>query len=469
MANPISIQGAANQDINGVMSGVSWDTLDLTYSFPTSASLYGDSYGLKETENNFQSLSPTQAAVARQVFGMISSVTNLTFTEVQETSVNHADLRLARSDAPEAAWSYFPDASPEGGDTWFRTSGGWFDSPTAGSYAFYVFLHEILHGLGLKHGNDPSAFGAMTAGHDSMEYSVTTYRSYVGASGQYVENETWGYAQTLMMYDIAALQHMYGADFSTNGGNTTYQWDPATGQAFINGQGQGAPGGNRIFMTIWDGNGIDTYNFSNYGTGLTVDLRPGEWSTASAAQLAQLGAGHTARGNIANALLYQGDTRSLIENAIGGSGNDQIVGNVAANDLKGMNGADRLYGLEGADRLIGGKGLDVLAGGTGRDVFVFDAKPNKTTNWDRITDFVVKDDTIYIENAVFTKVGKSGKLAGGAYWTGSKAHDASDRVFYNKKTGALSYDPDGTGHLASIKFAQLDKGLKMTAADFFLT
>jgi serralysin len=80
----------------------------------------------------------------------------------------------------------------------------------------------------------------------------------VGAAGQYVENETWGYAQSLMMYDIAALQHLYGADYTTNAGNTVYRWNPSTGQESINGIGQGAPGGNRIFMTIWDGGGSDT-------------------------------------------------------------------------------------------------------------------------------------------------------------------------------------------------------------------
>jgi hypothetical protein len=95
-------------------------------------------------------------------------------------------------------------------------------------------------------------------------------------------------------------------------------------------------------MTIWDGGGSDTYDLSNYTNAVTIDLRPGEWTTTSTVQLANLGNGHFARGNIANALLYNGDTRSLIENAIGGSSGDVIYGNTASNSLNGLGGSDTI-------------------------------------------------------------------------------------------------------------------------------
>ncbi len=466
MATLLPVTATGNQDIDGVMYGSRWGMTDLTYSFPSNAAFYGNSYGQGETQNNFQALNDVQRVAARKVFGMISSVANLSFTEVQETSTNHAVLRLARSDAPSAGWTYLPDPQEEGGDSWFNISNGWVDNPVVGTYGFFAFIHEILHGVGLTHGSDADGFGAMSPGHDSMEYSVTTYRSYVGASGQFVENEPPGYAQTLMMYDIAALQHMYGANFSANSGNTVYSWSPTTGQMFVNGQGKDIPTANRVFVTTWDGGGNDSYDLSNYTTNLKVDLRPGEWSTTSPEQVVQLGPNHMARGTVANALLYQGDTRSLIENAIGGSGNDQIIGNSAANVLRGQGGADRLLGLDGADTLIGGTGNDVLTGGTGRDDFVFNFKPSKTANLDRVTDFNVTDDRFLLENAEFTKVGKSGVLSKGAYWTGAKAHDASDRIMYDKKSGALYYDQDGTGHQSQVEIAQLTKGLKITYHDF---
>ena len=186
----------------------------------------------------------------------------------------HGDLRYARSDDPSTAWAYHPSTFPEGGDSWYRN--GTYNNPVLGNYAFHTFLHETGHALGLKHGQESGVYGAMTAAHDSMEYSVMTYRSYVGdpLGGGYA-NETWGYAQSLMMYDIAALQYMYGANYSTNSGNTTYTWSSTTGAMSVNGVNQGTPGGNRIFMTVWDGGGTDTYDFSNYSTNLNVS--PGPW------------------------------------------------------------------------------------------------------------------------------------------------------------------------------------------------
>jgi Ca2+-binding RTX toxin-like protein len=60
------------------------------------------------------------------------------------------------------------------------------------------------------------------------------------------------------------------------------------------------------------------------------------------------------------------------------------------------------------------------------------------------------------------------KIKKDMFWIGDKAHDASDRVIYNNKTGALSYDQDGTGAKAAVQIATLNKNLKMTFADFFV-
>lgn len=193
-----------------------------------------------------------------------------------------------------------------------------------------------------------------------------TYRSYVGqdlAAVSPYPNETWGHAQSLMMYDIAAIQQMYGANFNTNSNNTTYTFSTTTGEMFVNGVGQGTPGGNRIFRTVWDGNGTDTYDFSNYTTNLAINLAPGGWSDLDVGgnfQRARLGSTQYARGHVFNALQYNGDNRSLIENANGGSGNDTIEGNSANNVLRGNDGNDRLLGQGGADTLIGGSGNDSL-------------------------------------------------------------------------------------------------------------
>jgi serralysin len=357
-----------NAYIDGLLGDWKWAIKDFTFSFPTSASFYGAGYGNGEPLKGFAVLNAAQQAATRAAFDQFSSVANVTFTEVTESATKHADLRLASSDAPSTAWAYFPSTAAEGGDAWFNKSSGHYSRPIKGNYAHVSFLHEIGHALGLEHAHEGNV---MPVNRDSMEYTVMSYRSYVGASTTTgYTNETWGYAQSLMMYDIAALQHMYGADFTTESGNTTYRWSPTSGEMFINGIGEGAPGGNKILLTVWDGGGTDTYDFSNYTTALKVDLRPGEWTTTSAAQLAKLhyNGSKVAIGNIANALQFQGDARSLIENAKGGTGSDTITGNAAANALWGNGGNDRLIGGDGNDNLFGGAGADRLDGGNGTDL-----------------------------------------------------------------------------------------------------
>jgi serralysin len=346
-----------NAYIDGVLGDLKWAVKSFTYSFPTSASFYGTSYGNGEPLSNFGALNATQQAATRAGLAQYASVATLTFTEIAETTTQHADLRFAMSDKVGTAWAYFPSTNASGGDAWFNNSTGYNANPLKGNYANFTFVHEIGHALGLEHAHEHFV---MPQDRDSMEYTVMSYRAYAGASMTGYVNETWGYAQSLMMYDIAALQHMYGANYATNSGSTIYSWSPTTGEMSVNGVGQGAAGANRIFQTVWDGGGTDTYDFSHYTTGLKVDLQPGGWTTTSTIQLAKLhwDGSKAAAGNIANALLSKGDTRSLIENAIGGSGNDTVIGNQAANTLKGSAGADTLTGAAGNDILDGGAGTD---------------------------------------------------------------------------------------------------------------
>jgi serralysin len=229
------------------------------------------------------------------------------------------------------------------------------------------------HALGLKHGHEGGGPGntAVPANRDALEFTVMTYRSYIGGpTGGGYTNEQFGYPQTFMMLDIAALQHLYGADYGVNAGNTAYTWSPTTGQMFVNGVGQGQPGANRVFLTIWDGGGNDTYDMSNYTNAVNINLAPGSWSITSNAQRANLGNGHFAQGNVYNALLFQGNNASLIENAIGGSGSDTIIGNNAGNSLDGGAGNDTLRGLAGSNTLIGGPGNDKLYVSSATDTVV---------------------------------------------------------------------------------------------------
>lgn len=149
----------------------------------------------------------------------------------------------------------------------------------------------------------------------------------------------------------------------------------------------------------------------------------------------------------------------------GYGGTDRVVGFEL---VVGSKYRDVMVGDAFANLFLGRAGNDVLTGGAGKDVFIFDTKPNKKTNLDRITDYNVKADTFYVDNKYFPKVGKDGPLKAAAFWKGDKAHDASDRLIYNPKTGALFYDPDGTGAKAQVQIAILTKKLKLTHDDFIV-
>ena len=295
---------------------------------------------------------------------LISGYTNAT---IQFAGTNGADIMVAQSSAANpTSYAYYPSNDPTGGDVWFGTQYN-YSQAALGNYFFTTAIHELGHAFGLKHSQETGGVAnvAVPAAHDDSEFTVMSYRSYVGGPLTGYTNESYGYPQTYMANDILALQTLYGANFTTHQENTVYSWSSTTGQEFINGVAQLAPGGgtggsaNRILETVWDGNGVDTYDLSNYTTAVSINLNPGASSVTSAAQIAYLGNGHYAAGNIYNAYLYNNDVRSYIDNAIGGSGNDTLIGNAIANNLNGGGGNDTLTGGAGNDTIIGGSGTDV--------------------------------------------------------------------------------------------------------------
>ncbi len=149
----------------------------------------------------------------------------------------------------------------------------------------------------------------------------------------------------------------------------------------------------------------------------------------------------------------------------GRQGNDTLSGESGNDRIYGSSGDDNLHGGAGEDRLYGGWGTDLLRGGGGDDAFVFYSAPTET-NIDTVRDFSVADDTVWLENRVFTALGSAGRLKSSAFWTGDEAHDATDRIIYDRDDGVLYYDQDGTGAGAQVAFAKISTGLRMTSLDF---
>lgn len=166
----------------------------------------------------------------------------------------------------------------------------------------------------------------------------------------------------------------------------------------------------------------------------------------------------------------------MIGNIFLGGGADRYDGRKGhvVGGVSGQDGDDQIYGGTEDNSITGGKGNDFLSGGAGSDTLVFNEALNRKTNVDIIANFAPGKDEIVLFDFVFTTLspGVSGTspLAAGKFEdlgaAGAKI-DADDRILYNRKTGDLSYDSDGSGSLASaVPFAHLDNKALLTAADF---
>lgn len=155
------------------------------------------------------------------------------------------------------------------------------------------------------------------------------------------------------------------------------------------------------------------------------------------------------------------DTLISIEGARTGDGADKLTGNAAANFFRA--GA-------GNDILAGGLGNDTLYGEAGKDIFLFNTKLSASTNVDTIGDFNVTDDTIRLDNAIFTQITGTGTLTVAQFYKSAAgvANDASDRIIYETDTGKLFYDSNGNASGGSVHFATIGANLALTAADFVI-
>jgi serralysin len=172
----------------------------------------------------------------------------------------------------------------------------------------------------------------------------------------------------------------------------------------------------------------------------------------------------TGIGNGLANFIHGGDRHDRLE---GLAGNDRLYGYAGDDDLYGGSGADRLSGGAGYDFLFGGSGNDILTGGSGTDDFHFDTALNASSNVDRITDFSVDSDAIYLDRDIFRGIAASGQLDPDAYVEGSVARDAEDRIVYDQANGRIFYDRDGTGAAAKILFATVTPGTDLEAIDFY--
>jgi serralysin len=368
----------------------------ITYAFFNFAS---EVYSSERSD--FQPLSEAQRVAVRDAFAIWGEIVGVTFVE---GTVSTADINIGNLDPDEdyySAYANYPGFSATAGDIWIRS-----DVPTnmnelgLAQPGFRTLMHEIGHALGLSHPGAYNAEEGVTLTYandaeyfqDSLQYTIMSY--FASSSTGAVRTS---FAATPMAHDIAAIQSLYGANMTTRAGDTHYGFNSNAGRAAFDFAQNSLP-----VIAIWDAGGRDTLDFSGWNSNSRIDLAPGASSD---------GGGQTANVQIAFG--------TVIENAIGGGGDDSLAGNNAGNLLRGNGGNDTILGGKGADRIEGGAGGDVFAFARPGDSMDYTYRSDgKKLSPDILADFVSGADRIDL-SAIDANAGTAGDDA--FAWIGAGA------------------------------------------------
>lgn len=358
--------GAAYQDKDG--SG----KIELTYTFLTSAS---SSTMNKHGITGFSQFSTQQKGQAVLAMQSWADVANVTFTEKTTGGDGHMTFgNYSGGQDGAAAFAYLPGTGAGyDGTSWYLTNSSYTPNktPDLNNYGRQTLTHEIGHTLGLAHPGDYNAgegaptYNDASYGQDTRGYSVMSYWSESNTSQNFSKGGVEAYSSGPLMDDIAAIQKLYGANTTTRTGDTTYGFNSNAGRDFLS----ATSSSDKVVFSVWDAGGKDTLDFSGFTQNQKINLNEASFSDVG--------------GLVGNVSIAKGVT---VENAIGGSGNDLLIGNSVSNELKAGAGNDILFGAGGADKLWGG---------VGSDTFVFAASnDSKPGAFDQILDFVSGLDKI---------------------------------------------------------------------------
>lgn len=322
-----------------------WEDTNLTFSFPN---FLPDQHVGGFAGNGFTPMNAVQRQAVREILQHLSDLTNLTFTEVSGTEGGTLEYFNAALPAGVLGVGFPPETAPsEVAGDFIITNVGNVPDPVAGNDFYEVILHELGHTVGLKHPDNQTGAGEPPLLPPSLQDSRFTVMTSIagppnGSSGAV-------FNRTFQLFDVLALQRLYGANPTFNNDDTQ-----------IRGEFQN----DSRFHLIYDTGGYDTINRTVDTVDAVFNLNEGQYSSLG--------------GEIDNTSILYG---TRIEAARGGSGDDQFFGNELNNLLIGNDGADFFRGDGGRDVLRGlagndtyqwalGDGFDIINEdrGAGRDV-----------------------------------------------------------------------------------------------------
>jgi serralysin len=385
----------------------------LTFGFRSSAPTYNDS--TSNPQGTFSMFSATEMAAAEQAIKAWAADAHVTFTEVNAGGYTNSAAILfgnyhSTTDGAQA-FAYYPGSTSSlsaAGDVWLNTA---YESTTYlpfGSYDYLALMHELGHTLGLEHPGNYNAGPGQTITYansaqyveDTQQYTIMSYFDASNTGANHVYQGIHYYASTPLLDDIAALQRLYGPSMTTRTGDTVYGFHNNTGDSAYD----FSTTTERV-LAIWDAGGNDTIDCTGFSNAQRIDLNAGSFSDI----------GHLTL-NVAIA------ENCVIENAIGGSGNDSITGNATDNRLNGGTGADTLIGGKGNDTYVVDNVGDVVTENAGEGTDTVQTTLANYTLLANVESLIFTDSTSHIGNGnVLANVMTSG--AGNDTFFGGAGND----------------------------------------------